>query len=622
MTSIRDKQIAALKQMLNLNSTDYKDSNSEPVWKVLIYDRRGQDILSPLIPIKELRECGVTLHLSIHSERDPIPDVAAIYFCMPDQDNLDRIAQDFQNNVYEKYYLNFISAICRQKLEDLASSALQTENVIHVHKIFDQYLNFISLEDELFLLSNQNSQSVSYYSLNRSDAKDTDVEIMIDDTVDGLYSVFVTLGTLPIIRSARGNAAEMVAEKLDKKLRENLRDTRNSLFSSENSGIYNFQRPLLIVLDRNVDMATPLHHTWTYQALVHDVLKLNLNRVTVAHEQKKPKTFDLDPNDAFWMTHKGSPFPTVAESIQSELEQLKNSEEEVKQLKESMGLDGESDVALAMMSDNTAKLTTAVNSLPQLLEKKRLIDMHTDLATSILSVIKSRRLDLLFEFEEKVMSQASLDKQILDIINDAEAGTAEDKMRLFIIYYIYTHSISESDMDIYSLALEKQGCDLNSLKYIKRWKMYSNITSTSNQYGGSTKSVNNMFEKLLSHTSSFVMEGVKNLVVKRHTFPVTRIVDELLENKQSSSTSDDFRHFDPKQLRNSDGFKSKHTFSEVIVFIVGGGNYIEYQNLLEYVKNKTVSPGMPQLRIVYGSTVINNAPEFLEQLSLLGQELH
>lgn len=47
-----------------------------------------------------------------------------------------------------------------------------------------------------------------------------------------------------------------------------------------------------------------------------------------------------------------------------------------------MGLDGENDIALSMVSDNTAKITSAVNSLPQLLEKKRLIDMHTSVATS------------------------------------------------------------------------------------------------------------------------------------------------------------------------------------------------------------------------------------------------
>lgn len=74
----------------------------------------------------------------------------------------------------------------------------------------------------------------------------------------------------------------MVAKKLEKKLRENLWDTRNNLFQMDTSqgvGAFNFQRPLLIILDRNVDMATPLHHTWTYQALAHDVLDLALNRL-------------------------------------------------------------------------------------------------------------------------------------------------------------------------------------------------------------------------------------------------------------------------------------------------------------------------------------------------------
>lgn len=54
----------AIKQMLNLNQTQSKNQiATEPVWKILIYDRIGQDIISPLISIKELRELGVTLHV-------------------------------------------------------------------------------------------------------------------------------------------------------------------------------------------------------------------------------------------------------------------------------------------------------------------------------------------------------------------------------------------------------------------------------------------------------------------------------------------------------------------------------------------------------------------------------
>ena len=44
-----------------------------------------------------------------------------------------------------------------------------------------------------------------------------------------------------------------------------------------------FHRPILVILDRQVDLATPLHHTWTYQALAHDVLHYSLNRVSLGN---------------------------------------------------------------------------------------------------------------------------------------------------------------------------------------------------------------------------------------------------------------------------------------------------------------------------------------------------
>lgn len=38
---------------------------------------------------------------------------------------------------------------------------------------------------------------------------------------------------------------------------------------------------VLVILDRNVDLVPMLSHSWTYQALVNDVLGMKLNRVTV-----------------------------------------------------------------------------------------------------------------------------------------------------------------------------------------------------------------------------------------------------------------------------------------------------------------------------------------------------
>ena len=51
-----------------------------------------------------------------------------------------------------------------------------------------------------------------------------------------------------------------------------------------------------------------------------------------------------------------------------------------------------------MMSDNTQKLTSAVSSLPALLEKKRKIDMHMSMATSVLEQVISLIKLLLMRF--------------------------------------------------------------------------------------------------------------------------------------------------------------------------------------------------------------------------------
>lgn len=126
-----------------------------------------------------------------------------------------------------------------------------------------------------------------------------------------------------------------------------MRDTRNSLFLNDTinqMSQLSFQRPLLVLLDRSFDLATPLHHTWTYQALVHDLFNMKLNRIDLGISTTNPATgavirenkgYDLSTVDKFWKQQKGNPFPTVAESIQEELKRYTQCDMELKSLKKS-----------------------------------------------------------------------------------------------------------------------------------------------------------------------------------------------------------------------------------------------------------------------------------------------
>lgn len=142
---------------------------------------------------------------------------------------------------------------------------------------------------------------------------------------------------------------------MDKKIRENLRDTRNSLFLNDTlsstsavstssgtigSAQMSFQRPLLVLVDRNFDLSTPLHHTWTYQALLHDAFDIHLNRIDLPGSgpglASATKKYDLLATDKFWRQLKGQAFPSVAESIQGELDRFKQCEGEIKNLKDTI----------------------------------------------------------------------------------------------------------------------------------------------------------------------------------------------------------------------------------------------------------------------------------------------
>lgn len=338
------------------------------MYKVLVMDKFCFDIIAPLVRVDELRRHGVTLHLKLENERQPIADVPAVYFVQPTRANVGRIASDFKNGLYEAYHLNFSSSLPRQLLEELATESVKAEAASKVAKVFDQYVNFVSLSGDAFSLA----QKDAYVALNDPTATDAEVETAVADIVQGLFSVCVTLGQLPIIRCPKGGAAEMIASELERTLRDHMKG-KGSLFSElgGGAGSAGAQRTLLCLFDRNFDLTAPLQHVWTYQPLVHDVLNMRLNRVDVKGESAADaaapnagkKSYDLEDNDPFWTSNAAAQFPKVAEEVEAELARYKKAVE---------ALNAQTDLGATDedMADNTKKLVSAVQSLPELQVRK------------------------------------------------------------------------------------------------------------------------------------------------------------------------------------------------------------------------------------------------------------
>jgi hypothetical protein len=189
--------------------------------------------------------------------------------------------QDFQKQLYETYYINFIHSIPRDLLEELATNAAKFGVAANIAQVYDQYLDFLCLESNLFSLD----MSQTYFQLNNRLAEASQVEDIADNIASALLSVTSTLNTIPVLKFQKGNAAELVAKKLESKLKNYYMNTKNDPGSQLNAATY----PVLLLLDRNMDLNSMLAHTWTYTAMIHDILGLHLNRITIQVQ----KTFTL-----------------------------------------------------------------------------------------------------------------------------------------------------------------------------------------------------------------------------------------------------------------------------------------------------------------------------------------
>lgn len=133
-----------------------------------------------------------------------------------------------------------------------------------------------------------------------------------------------------------------------------------------------------------------------------------------------------------------------------------------------------------------------------------------------------------------------------------------------------------------------------------------------------------------------IISGVKNFLPARKELTVTRLVEALMDPTTASTKAlqdtDDYLYFDPKATRSrtvggqQSAGKNRMQFSESIVFVVGGGGYVEYGNLMEWAASKrdrdgsSGSGGAMGRKVTYGSTEIMTPAEFLQVLAVLGSK--
>ena len=95
-----------------------------------------------------------------------------------------------KKDLYDSYYINFASSVSRNILEEFAATTIATNTASSVAQVYDQYLNFVCTDPNVFSLH----QPRAFVTLNDHSAAESAIESTIDSIATSLFSVLVTMG--------------------------------------------------------------------------------------------------------------------------------------------------------------------------------------------------------------------------------------------------------------------------------------------------------------------------------------------------------------------------------------------------------------------------------------------
>jgi len=223
---------------------------------------------------------------------------------------------------YRKYRIYFTNAITDGELQDLA--AADQHEVVEAVQEF--YGDFYAVDPHLFSLNLPRSLAltVADNSASRLD--------LHERSVRGVVAAFLALKLAPTIRYTHGSTTSREFATAVQDLVTVESRKKDNIFHARPTA-------LLLVLDRKDDPVTPLLTQWHYQAMVHELLGIDLNRVDLSKvpdvKLDEKEVVLAQTEDAFFKQHIFANFGDLGQAVKRFVTNFQQKHQTAKDLKPS-----------------------------------------------------------------------------------------------------------------------------------------------------------------------------------------------------------------------------------------------------------------------------------------------
>tara|TARA_B100000459_G_C8464443_1_gene151472 strand:+ start:89 stop:598 length:510 start_codon:yes stop_codon:yes gene_type:complete len=140
--------------------------------------------------------------------------------------------------------------------------------------------------------------------------------------------------------------------------------------------------PLLLLLDRRDDPVTPLLNQWTYQAMVHELLGINNNRVDISSAPDLPKDMQKEvvlapEQDAFYQQNMFLNYGELAENVKSLMDAFQAKTKQSKEVSSIADMQKFVDAypEFRKLSGDVTKHVTLLGEINRLVDKHSLMEV-------------------------------------------------------------------------------------------------------------------------------------------------------------------------------------------------------------------------------------------------------
>lgn len=544
---------------------------SGPGMKVILMDKETTSIVSMVFSQSEILQKEVYLfeRIDSHSKWDNMKHMKCIVFVRPTSENISLLSRELRYPKYGVYFIYFSNVISKADIKTLAECDEQ-ETVREVQEVFADYL---AVDRHLFsfnIVGCLQGRSWNPHHLQRC--------------AQGLLALLLSVKRRAVVRyEAASEPCARLAERVrDLLRREAVLIDNNIPFNGE------IPTPQLLIIDRRDDPVTPLLNQWTYQAMVHELLTINNNRVSLAHLPDVHKDFKevvlSSEQDEFYAKNLYSNFGEIGQTMKSLMDEFQKKAKSHQKV------------------ESIADMKNFVETYPLFKKMSGTVTKHVTVVGELSASVTRHNLLEVSELEQEIACQSDHSKHLQRLKNllSNEAVRHHDAAKLVALYALRYEKHASNALPSLIEALKTRGVPEHLVKAVVNLLEYGGAHARQSDLFGLQDAVK-ITKRLFKGLS-----GVENIYTQ-HTPLLKDTLEDLIKGKLRENLY--------PTLGGDDGAYGRRP-QDIFMFIVGGATYEEAQCVHQ------INQTYPGVRIVLGGTTIHNSTSFFEEVKAAMQGVH